>query len=52
MEEPCRAARVIVQRLPQSGGEFDPISGQHICILAHGFIDTFGVVAAFFGWFS
>ena len=23
-----------------------------VCILAHGFIDTFGVVAAFFGWFS
>jgi uncharacterized protein len=22
------------------------------CILAHGFIDTFGVTAAFFGWFS
>ena len=23
-----------------------------VCILAHGFIDTFGVVSAFFGWFS
>jgi membrane protease YdiL (CAAX protease family) len=23
-----------------------------VCILAHGFIDTFGVVCAFFGWFS
>jgi CAAX protease family protein len=23
-----------------------------VCILAHGFIDTFGVVAAFFGWSS
>lgn len=23
-----------------------------VCILAHGFIDTFGVVAAYFGWFS
>ena len=23
-----------------------------VCILAHGFIDTFGVVAAFFGWLS
>jgi len=23
-----------------------------VCILAHGFIDTFGVTAAFFGWFS
>jgi len=23
-----------------------------VCILAHGFIDTFGVVCAFFGWFQ
>ncbi len=23
-----------------------------VCILAHGFIDTFGLVCAFFGWFS
>jgi membrane protease YdiL (CAAX protease family) len=30
------------------------LSGRNlwVCILAHGFIDTFGVVAAFFGWFS
>ena len=23
-----------------------------VCILAHGFIDTFAVMAAFFGWYS
>jgi membrane protease YdiL (CAAX protease family) len=30
------------------------LSGRNlwVCILAHGFIDTFGVIAAFFGWFS
>jgi membrane protease YdiL (CAAX protease family) len=30
------------------------LSGRNlwVCILAHGFIDTFGVTAAFFGWFS
>ncbi len=28
------------------------LSGRNlwVCILAHGFIDTVGVVAAFFGW--
>jgi membrane protease YdiL (CAAX protease family) len=30
------------------------LSGRNlwVCILAHGFIDTFGIVAAFFGWSS
>jgi hypothetical protein len=30
------------------------LSGRNlwVCILAHGFIDTFGVTAALFGWFS
>jgi membrane protease YdiL (CAAX protease family) len=30
------------------------LSGRNLWvrILAHGFIDTFGVPAAFFGWFS
>jgi len=30
------------------------LSGRNlwVCILAHGFIDTFGVIAAFFGWAS
>lgn len=30
------------------------ISGRNlwVCILAHGFIDTFGVIALFFGWNS
>jgi hypothetical protein len=28
------------------------LSGRNlwVCILAHGFIDTFGVIALFFGW--
>ena len=30
------------------------LSGRNlwVCVLAHGFIDTFGVIVAFFGWFS